>query len=158
MFAKGGLTFFLLLWYNLFNARQKNSKNKKGEKNMAKKYPGLYLYFDWIDALSGIPAGKAMAVIKNLSDYTRYGTEPTPLTGTAGSLQTIFLAQLTRSKINAENGKKGGAPTHKAPSATSVSTPIKKPAFEDLPPDLTSDDFDSLDDYVKYIRARCGKL
>ena len=125
---------------------------------MAKKYPGLYLYFDWIDALSGIPAGKAMAVIKNLSDYTRYGTEPPPLTGTAGSLQTIFLAQLTRSKINAENGKKGGAPTHKSPDVTTVSTPIKKPAFEDLPPDLTSDDFDSLDDYVKYIRARCGKL
>lgn len=125
---------------------------------MAKKYPGLYLYFDWIDALSGIPAGKAMAVIKNLSDYTRYGTEPTPLTGTAGSLQTIFLAQLTRSKINAENGKKGGAPTHKSPDVTTVSTPIKKPAFEDLPPNLTSDDFDSLDDYVKYIRARCGKL
>ena len=123
---------------------------------MAKKYPGLYLYFDWIDALSGIPAGKAMAVIKNLSDYTRYGTEPTPLTGTAGSLQTIFLAQLTRSKINAENGKKGGAPTHKAPSATSVSPTTEKPSLEDLPPNLTADDFDTFDEYWKYIKMLRG--
>ena len=123
---------------------------------MAKKYPGLYLYFDWIDALSGIPAGKAMAVIKNLSDYTRYGTEPTPLTGTAGSLQTIFLAQLTRSKINAENGKKRGAPTHKAPSATSVSPTTEKPALEDLPPNHTADDFDTFDEYWKYIKMLRG--
>ena len=125
---------------------------------MAKKFPGFYLYYDWVDTLSVLPASKAMAVIKNLSDYMRHGIEPPPLTGTAGSLQAVFLAQLIRSKINAENGKKGGAPTHKSPDVTTVSTPIKKPAFEDLPPDLTSDDFDSLDDYVKYIRARCGKL
>lgn len=125
---------------------------------MAKKYPGLYLYYDWLDTLSVLPASKAMAVIKNLSDYTRYGTEPPPLKGAAGSLQAVFLAQLTRSKINAENGRKGGAPTHKTPNVTTVSPPIKKPALEDLPPDLTADDFDSLDDYIKYIRARCGKL
>ena len=125
---------------------------------MAKKYPGFYLYYDWIDTLSVLPASKAMAVIKNLSNYTRYGTEPPPLTGTAGSLQTIFLAQLTRSKINAENGRKGGASAHKTPVAETVSPPIEKSIPEDLPPDLTADDFDTLDEYLKYIRARCGKL
>ncbi len=124
---------------------------------MAKKYPGFYLYYDWIDTLSVLPASKAMAVIKNLSNYTRYGTEPPPLPGTAGSLQTIFLAQLTRSKTNAENGKKGGAPTHKVPAVTSVSPAIKKSLFEDLPDDLMPDDFDTYDEfaeYVRYIKAR----
>jgi hypothetical protein len=85
---------------------------------MAKKYAGIYLYYDWIDALSGIPAAKAMKIIKNLRGYAEHGVEPAPLDGTAGHLQNLFISQLQRSKVNAENGKMGGAPTHKNPYAT----------------------------------------
>jgi hypothetical protein len=85
---------------------------------MAKKYAGLYLYYDWIDALSGIPAAKAMRIIKNLRGYAQFGVEPAPLDGTAGHLQNLFISQLQRAKVNAENGKMGGAPTHKNPYVT----------------------------------------
>ncbi len=125
---------------------------------MAKKYPGLYLYYDWIDALSGIPAGKAMAIIQNLRNYAQYGTEPPPLTGTAGSLQGIFIAQITRAKINAENGKKGGAPTHKTPCAKSVSpieSHIDQPAAEES---LRAEDFDNFYDYLEYLRNRVQQI
>jgi hypothetical protein len=85
---------------------------------MAKKYAGIYLYYDWIDALSGIPAAKAMKIIKNLRGYAEHGVEPAPMDGTPGYLQGLFLGQLKRARINAENGKLGGAPSHKKPSAT----------------------------------------
>lgn len=80
---------------------------------MAKKFPGFYLYYDWLDALETLPAKKAMTIIKNLRDYARDGIEPPHLDGHAGSLQTVFAAQIKRSRTNSENGKLGGAPTHK---------------------------------------------
>lgn len=80
---------------------------------MAKKFPGFYLYYDWLDALETLPAKKAMTIIKNLRDYARDGIEPPPMEGHAGSLQTVFAAQIKRSRTNSENGKLGGAPTHK---------------------------------------------
>jgi hypothetical protein len=85
---------------------------------MAKKYAGIYLYYDWIDALSGIPAAKAMKIIKNLRGYAEHGVEPAPLDGTAGHLQNLFISQLQRSKVNAENGRIGGMATQKNASAT----------------------------------------
>ncbi len=85
---------------------------------MAKKYAGIYLYYDWIDALSGISAAKAMKIIKNLRGYAQFGIEPAPLDGTAGHLQNLFISQLQRSKINAENGRIGGITTRKKASAT----------------------------------------
>jgi hypothetical protein len=85
---------------------------------MAKKYAGIYLYYDWIDALSGIPAAKAMKIIKNLRGYAEHGVEPAPMDGTPGYLQGLFLGQLKRARINAENGKLGGAPSHKNHSVT----------------------------------------
>ena len=80
---------------------------------MAQKYPGFYLYFDWIDALSTIPPTKAMRIIHNMREYLEDGTPPPQLTGAANSIQLMMLAQLTRAKINAENGRLGGAPAHK---------------------------------------------
>ena len=85
---------------------------------MSKKYPGFYIYYDWLEAMESLPAYRAMAIIKNLSNYTRSGVEPPPLEGQAGALQTLFASQIKRSKTNAENGSKGGAPTHKSPSAS----------------------------------------
>ncbi len=102
---------------------------------MAKKYPGFYLYYDWIDALESLPSKKAMAVIKNLRNYARDGIEPPALEGHAGSLQSIFAAQLKRSKTNAENGKLGGAPTHKKPDDTTENPPAEKPFAGPMTPE-----------------------
>ena len=80
---------------------------------MAKKYPGLYLYFDWIDALEDLPAKKAMTVITNLRDYARDGVEPPPMDGYAGTLQALLAAQMKRSIANAQNGRLGGLSAQK---------------------------------------------
>ena len=80
---------------------------------MAQKFPGFYLYFDWIDALSTIPPTKAMRIIQNMRAFLEEGTTPPPLSGAANCIQLMMLAQLTRAKTNAENGRLGGAPTHK---------------------------------------------
>ena len=85
---------------------------------MAKKYPGLYLYFDWIDALEDLPAKKSMTIIKNLRDYARDGVEPPPLDGYAGTLQALLAAQMKRSITNAQNGRLGGLSAQKKPSET----------------------------------------
>ena len=87
---------------------------------MAQKFPGFYLYFDWIDALSTIPATKAMEIIRNMRSFLEDGTPPTPMKGSANSIQLMILAQLTRAKKNAENGRLGGAPAHKKHAATTV--------------------------------------
>ena len=125
---------------------------------MSKKYPGLYLYYDWIDVLLGLPAGKAMAIIKNLRNYAQYGTEPQPLDGTAGSLQSLFLAQLNRAKINAENGKMGGANTHKNRYETKESAVEDQPIPIDNSDVLTQDDFEKVEDFFAYIKARCAHI
>lgn len=121
---------------------------------MAKKYPGLYLYYDWIDALAGIPAAKAMTVIKNLRNFAQYGTEPPPIEGPAGCLQTLFAAQITRAKVNAENGKLGGAPTHKKPSPPSNYPQIIPAPMMTVHPDLSLDDFDSIEEHIAYMKGR----
>ena len=80
---------------------------------MAKKYPGLYLYFDWIEALEALPAKKSMTIIKHLRDYARDGIEPPPMDGYAGTLQSLLAAQMKRSIANAQNGRLGGLSAQK---------------------------------------------
>lgn len=80
---------------------------------MAQKYPGFYLYFDWIDVLSTLPSAKAMEIICNMRAYLEDGIEPPPMKGNAGSIQLLILAQLKRSRINSANGRHGGTPSHK---------------------------------------------
>ena len=80
---------------------------------MAKRYPGFYLYFDWIDVLSTLPSAKAMEIICNMKAYLAEGIEPPPMKGNAGSIQHLILAQLKRSRINSANGRHGGTPSHK---------------------------------------------
>lgn len=96
---------------------------------MSKKFPGFYLYYDWAEALEDLPAKKAMAIITNMKNYLRDGIEPTPLDGQAGTLQFVIMAQLKRSKVNSENGSRGGAPSHKksceeTKKATSANPPL----------------------------------
>ena len=80
---------------------------------MSKKFPGFYLYYDWVEALEELPPKKAMALIVNMKNYLRDGVEPMPLDGKAGTLQFLILSQLRRSKTNSENGRLGGSPSHK---------------------------------------------
>ena len=121
---------------------------------MAKKYPGIYLYYDWIDALSALPAAKAMKVIKNLRAYAEYDTEPPPMDGPAGYMQALFISQLRRSKINAENGRLGGIPKHKSPSAASK----KNDAEDGTLRFMTQEEIDGVayTDYLK-LRSRFNK-
>ena len=76
---------------------------------MAKKYPGLYLYFDWLKALVKLPPEVAMRIIENLYHYAEESIEPRPLEELCYNIiQDMFLEQLRRSKTNGENGRIGG--------------------------------------------------
>lgn len=129
---------------------------------MAKKFPGLYLYFDWIDALTALPAAKAMRIIKNLSAYAKNGTTPTPLEGPAQILQGLMIASIDRSKINSENGKLGGAPTHKkALEEKEISTDapaVKRPVSYDPAVRLKRADFDTEEEFSRYLEKRNQSL
>lgn len=92
---------------------------------MAKKFPGFYLYFDWIEAMEILSAKQSMTIIRNLRNYARDGIEPPPMEGYAGSLQTIFLAQMRRSVINAQNGSLGGQASRKNAALTKETPPSK---------------------------------
>ena len=118
---------------------------------MAKKYPGLYLYFDWIDALEDLPAKKSMTIIKNLRDYARDGIEPPPMEGYAGTLQALLAAQMKRSIANAQNGRLGGLSAQKKSSDTKEnSAPEKPPRLSMSPEEIQKV---SLLDYFR-IKAR----
>ncbi len=76
---------------------------------MARKYPGLYLYFDWLKGLVKLPPDVAMKIIENLYHYAEDGVEPPPLEEVHFNiLQDMYMDQLKRSMINAENGRNGG--------------------------------------------------
>lgn len=102
---------------------------------MAKKYPGLYLYYDWIAALEKIPAKKAMNIIKNLRDYARDGIEPPSLDGHEGSLQDLFMAQIKRSAANAEHGRQGGLISRKKAEAAKENPPSEEPVRLGMTPE-----------------------
>lgn len=75
---------------------------------MAKKYPGLYLYSDWMRGLEKLPVETAWQIIRNLYHYAEEDLEPQPLEEPQYTIiQDIYLDQLRRSKhrsaINREN-------------------------------------------------------
>ena len=77
---------------------------------MSKKYPGLYLYFDWLRALGQLPPEVAMKIILNLGRYAEEDIEPEPLEELHYNIvQTFLLEQQRRSKQQAELGRRGGA-------------------------------------------------
>jgi hypothetical protein len=70
---------------------------------MSKKYPGLYLYYDWVDALEMLSPEIAMKIIINLRRFAESNIEPEEIRGPELLIQNMMLAQLKRSKQTAES-------------------------------------------------------
>ena len=70
---------------------------------MSQKYPGLYLYFDWVDALEKLSPEIAMKIIVNLRRFAESSIEPEEIPGPEVLIQNMMLAQLKRSKQTAES-------------------------------------------------------
>ncbi len=116
---------------------------------MSKKYPGFYLYYDWVEALEELPPKKAMALISNMKNYLRDGVEPTPMDGQAGTLQFVIMAQLRRSKTNSENGRLGGSPSHQKPCGEKEKAPSSGAGLHFL----SNDEVQSFP-YTDYIKLK----
>lgn len=79
---------------------------------MARKYPGLYLYFDWLKGLVKLPPEVAMKIIENLYHYAEDGLEPEPMEEMCYNIiQDMYMDQLKRSKEMEALGRKGGLTT-----------------------------------------------
>ena len=74
---------------------------------MAKKYPGLYLYFDWLECIESMGAKDGYRMILNLYHYVKDGAPPIPLQGPNNLVQKICIAQIDRSKERGEIGRMG---------------------------------------------------
>ena len=70
---------------------------------MSKKYPGLYLYYDWVDALEMLSPEIAMKIIINLRRFAESNIEPEEIRGPEVLIQNMMLAQLKRSKQTAQS-------------------------------------------------------
>lgn len=78
---------------------------------MSKKYPGLYLYFDWLRGLEKLPPAVAMKIIHNLWHYAEERREPVPLLEPQYEvIQVLLIEQLKRSiyrsEVNTQNIQK----------------------------------------------------
>ena len=74
---------------------------------MAKKYPGLYLYYDWMEAIEALGQKQGFQLILNLYHYSKDNVKPKTLDGTANIIQNLCIAQMERSKLLSEAGKAG---------------------------------------------------
>jgi hypothetical protein len=73
---------------------------------MQRKYPGLYLYYDWLDALQRMEPETAMRIITNLRNFSEKDEEPVPVGGAEDMVQSFMLSQLKRSKKSSESNKR----------------------------------------------------
>ncbi len=65
---------------------------------MAKKYPGLYLYFDWLKNLETLPLDVGMEIILNLYHFAQEKREPRPLSAPHYEIvQNMLMDQVKRS-------------------------------------------------------------
>ncbi len=89
---------------------------------MAKKYPGLYLYFDWLKNLERLPKEVAMEIILNLYHYTEERREPKPLCEPPYEIvQEMLLDQVKRSLRASDHIKRGISRAGKEPEPPLVS-------------------------------------
>ena len=99
---------------------------------MAKKYPGLYLYFDWLECIESMGAKDGYPLIMNLYHYVKDGVRPKPLPGPNNLVQNICLSQIDRSKERGEIGRLGA-------EARYGTAKTKKPPTILPPPDKDTD-------------------
>lgn len=69
---------------------------------MPKKYPGLYLYYDWMEAIESLGPEQGFQLILNLYHYSKDNVPPKPLEGAGNLVQLLCVAQLNRSKAQSE--------------------------------------------------------
>lgn len=74
---------------------------------MSKKWQGVFLFYEWLDALNTLPAKTAMTIINNIRQYQTDGTEPPPLRGQGAVIQHLMLSYEQRSKQASEYGRMG---------------------------------------------------
>jgi hypothetical protein len=74
---------------------------------MAKKYPGLYLYYDWLEGIEQMGQEEGYRMVLNLYHYAKEGTAPTPLSGANNIVQNMCIAQIERAKKQGEGGRLG---------------------------------------------------
>lgn len=132
---------------------------------MAQKYPGLYLYYDWMEGLLQLPPETAMEIIENLYHFSKDGEEPQPLeNGTYNVLQNLLISAMKRNKQNEANGRIGGtiSSCHRAyntgssmPAACGSSKKKKDdiPKWDPLPPP-ESLNYEEQDQYLEEFRLR----
>lgn len=73
---------------------------------MSKKYPGLYLYFDWLRGLEKMPPVTAMQIICNLYHYAEEERPPKPLEDLNFEiLQDMYIEQIKRAKRQSDTNR-----------------------------------------------------
>jgi hypothetical protein len=94
---------------------------------MAKKYPGLYLYSDWMRGLEKLPVETAWQIVRNLYHYAEEDLEPAPLEELQYTiLQDIYMEQLRRSKHRSEVNRENVRSRYDRPK-----DPLRDPAEKD---------------------------
>ena len=116
---------------------------------MAQKYPGLYLYFDWLRGLEKMPPKIAMQIICNLFHYAEEGREPEPLSEKYYEIvQDLYLEQIKRSKRTSEVRRVSAKIRHRDQDSTlpymDITDPEELRRALESDPDYRNDDIDEL--------------
>ena len=75
---------------------------------MSRKYPGLYLYYDWLKNLERLPRGVAMEIVLNLYHYAKDRRAPEPLSDPGYEIVLdMLMDQVKRSIGMSENVRQG---------------------------------------------------
>ena len=75
---------------------------------MSKKYPGLYLYFDWLKNLERLPREVGMEIVLNLYHFAQDRREPQPLSEPQFEIvQDMLMDQVKRSMKQSDSIKIG---------------------------------------------------
>ncbi len=74
---------------------------------MSKKYQGIFIFEEWLEALNHMSPRMAMTIINNVYGFIRDGSEPERLRGSADLVQSLMLAHTRRSKVAVMYGRMG---------------------------------------------------
>jgi hypothetical protein len=143
-------------WYNKLN------QISEKENFMAQKYPGLYLYFDWLRGLEKIPPKIAMQIICNLFHYAEEGREPEPLPEKHYEIvQDLYMEQVKRSKQVSEIRRVSANARYRDRDSSlpymDITDPVElRRAFE-ADPDYNTLNIDELVKFRMFLQERNGQ-